>query len=41
MTCPDVDVSANIPALLFWDGMHPTTRVHELVAREMYERLAK
>lgn len=37
--CPDVDLDAPLPPLLFWDALHPTTRAHELIAAAMYTRL--
>ena len=40
--CPTTPVGFDVPRpLLFWDVLHPTTQVHEQVARAMYDRLAK
>ncbi|MFP5407407.1 MAG: SGNH/GDSL hydrolase family protein, partial [Gammaproteobacteria bacterium] len=41
MTCPDVNLSAKVPGLLFWDALHPTTQVHEQVAKAMYDALPR
>lgn len=39
-TCVDVNLSAPLPPLLFWDALHPTTQVHALIAATMYTKLA-
>ncbi|MBA4142302.1 MAG: SGNH/GDSL hydrolase family protein [Nitrosospira sp.] len=38
-SCPDVDLTAELPPFAFWDAMHPTTFVHELYGQAMFERL--
>jgi phospholipase/lecithinase/hemolysin len=40
-TCPDVDLSAATTGFLFWDALHPTTEIHQLVAKAMYDQLTK
>lgn len=39
ITCPDVDLDASLPPLLFWDALHPTTQAHQLIGAAMYTRL--
>jgi phospholipase/lecithinase/hemolysin len=39
-TCPDVDVTAELPLpFVFWDMMHPTTFIHKLYSDAMLESL--
>lgn len=38
-TCPNVNLDAQLPPLLFWDILHPTAQVHDLMAAAMYTRL--
>ncbi len=41
MTCPDVNVTAAIPSLLFWDVLHPTTQVHGVLGRAMFQEVSR
>jgi phospholipase/lecithinase/hemolysin len=38
-TCPDVPTFDVSPAYFYWDAEHPTTTVHRLLGRVMYEAL--
>ncbi|HRO59023.1 MAG TPA: SGNH/GDSL hydrolase family protein [Burkholderiaceae bacterium] len=40
-TCPDVDLSAQLPPLMFWDALHPSTHAHELVGRAMFDSVRR
>jgi phospholipase/lecithinase/hemolysin len=39
--CPNVNLSASLPPLIFWDVLHPTTAAHEILGRAMYEQLRR
>ncbi|MEF7612446.1 SGNH/GDSL hydrolase family protein [Aquincola sp. MAHUQ-54] len=38
-TCIDVPLDAPLPPVLFWDILHPTAQVHDVMAMTMYTRL--
>ena len=38
-TCTDVNLGASLPPLAYWDFVHPTALVHELMGRIMLERM--
>lgn len=40
-TCVNVNLTAFLPAFLFWDVMHPTTQVHGVIGSAMLNALKK
>lgn len=39
--CPEVDFSAPLPPLAYWDVIHPTTLVHEAMAQAMLRQMGE
>ncbi len=40
-TCIDVNLTAFLPAYLFWDVLHPTTQIHGLIGTAMHSALIR
>jgi len=37
--CPDVNVTETVPPFYFWDILHPTTLIHQLLGQAMFNSL--